>query len=61
MKKSDKRYGVQMSLFEKAEWTADEPVAAGIAVSYAESGQVDEYSTGVKEKKALATNSLLTS
>lgn len=58
MKKSDKRYGVQMSLFGKAEWTEDVPVADGIAVSYAACGQVGEYSTGVKEKKALATNLL---
>ena len=41
MKKSDKRYGVQMSLFDKAEWTKGVPVIAGVAVNYAEQGQVE--------------------
>jgi group II intron reverse transcriptase/maturase len=56
MKKPDKRYGVQMSFFDKAEWTEGVPVIDGVAVSYAEQGQVGEYSTGVKEEIPLATN-----
>lgn len=58
MEKSDKRYGVQMSLFDKAGWTKDVPVLHGIAVNYADQGQVGEYSTGAKEKRPLATNML---
>lgn len=58
MKKSDKRYGVQMSLFDKAEWTKGVPVIDGVAVSYAEQGQVGEYLTGVIDEKPLATNLL---
>ncbi len=57
MKKPDKGYGVQMSLFDKAEWTNDVPIIDGLAVSYAEQGQVGEYSTGENEENALATNS----
>lgn len=58
MQKSDKRYGIQMNLFEKEEWTANVPVIDGIAVSYAEQGQVDEYLTGEEGAKPLATNVL---
>lgn len=58
MKKPDKRYGVQMSLFDKAEWTEDVPVTDGIVVHYAERGQVGEYLTGENEAEPLATNML---
>ena len=58
MKKPDKRYGVQMSLFDKEEWTEGVPVIDGVAVNYAEQGQVGEYSTGVENKVSLATNLL---
>lgn len=45
-----------MSLFDKAEWTGGVPVIDGVAVSYAEQGQVGEYLTGVKGEKPLAAN-----
>jgi len=56
IKKPDKRYGVQMLLFDKAEWTEGVPVIDGVAVSYTEQGQVGEYSTGEKEIIPLAAN-----
>ncbi|MGK0363527.1 MAG: RNA-directed DNA polymerase [Saprospiraceae bacterium] len=58
MKKSDKRYGIQMSLFDKEEWIEGVPVIDGVAVSYAEQGQVGEYLTGVRTKDPLTTNLL---
>ena len=58
MQKPDKRYGVQMSLFDKAEWANGVPVMDSLAVSHAEQGQVGEYSTGAEEGKPLATNLL---
>ncbi len=58
MKKSDKQEGVQMYLSEKEDWTNHVPVLDGIAVSYAEQGQVDKYSAGRKEKIALTSKLL---
>lgn len=56
IKKSDKHQGVQMNLSEKEEWTREVPVLDGVAVSYAEQSQVDEYSTGREEGKTLPDN-----
>lgn len=47
-----------MSLFDKEEWTEGVPVIDGVAVNYAEQGQVSEYLTGVEKKDPLATNLL---
>ena len=58
MKKSDKRYGIQMNLFDKGEWVENVPVIDGVGVNYAEQGQVDEYLTGGKGTIPLATNVL---
>lgn len=58
MRKSDNRYGVQMSLFDKAEWTDGGPVLDGRGVPPAGQGQVGEYSTGVRGKEPLATGLL---
>lgn len=58
MNKPDKHQDVQMYLSEKEEWTNKVPVLDGVAVSYAEQGQVGEYSTGVEKGKILNTNLL---
>lgn len=42
-----------MNLSDKEEWTSEIPVLNGVAVSYAEQRQVDEYSTGREEEIAL--------
>lgn len=45
-----------MYLSDKEEWTGLVPVLDGVAVSYAERRQVDEYATGKRKRRTLATN-----
>ena len=61
MEKSDKRRSVQMHLSKEEEWTSDVPVLNGVAVSYAEQGQVDECKTGEEGTRALTHSNLIES
>lgn len=45
-----------MYLSAKEEWTSSVPVVNGVAVSYANRGQVDEHSTGQEKEERLATD-----